>query len=108
MLPVCIFATQEYLLPLLPTSWGVYKLFPSRTVVTLREFSTVHFFAQMTNIVTSFSSCRLGFHTCGLCTVYTEVINIPYSYLISRVLNFAILSKPYFARLYFRDFDGQK
>ena len=33
---------------------------------------------------------------------------LPYSYLISRVLNFAILSKPYFARLYFRDFDGQK
>ncbi len=27
------------------------------------------------------------------------------STLFSRVLNFAILSKPYFARLYFRDFD---
>ena len=40
---------------------GVSRLFSSRTVVTLREFSTVHLFAQMTHIVTSFLSCRLGF-----------------------------------------------
>ena len=69
--------TQCVFFPLRNTCFrpgGVGRLFPSRTVVTLRKFSTVHFFAQMTNIVTSFSSCRLGFHTCGLSAVYTEVI----------------------------------
>ena len=70
--------SQGVFLPLRNTCFrpvGVGRLFSSRTAVTLRKFSTVHFFAQMTNIVTSFSSCRLGFHTCGLNTVYTEVIN---------------------------------
>ena len=34
---------------------------------------------------------------------------LPYSCLFSCVLNFAIsLSKTYFARLYFRDFDGRR
>ncbi len=31
-----------------------------------------------------------------------------YSYLFSLVLNFAILTKPYIAKLYFCDFDGRK
>ena len=68
--------TQCVFLPLRNTCFRpgrVGRLFPSRTVVTFRKFSTVHFFAQMTNIVTSFSSCRLGFHTCELSAVYTEV-----------------------------------
>ena len=57
---------------------GVDRLFPSRTEVTLRKFSAVRFFAQMTNIVTSFLTYRLVFHTCGLSAVYTEVINIAF------------------------------
>ena len=28
--------------------------------------------------------------------------------IFARILNFAILPKPYFARIYFRDFDGPK
>ena len=43
---------------------GVGRLFPSRTVVT---FSTVDFFAEMTNIVT-WSSSYMPFYTCGLNT----------------------------------------
>ena len=43
---------------------------------------------------------RLQLITCRL----NLVLLVPYSYFSSRVLNFAKLTDPYFARLYFRDF----
>ena len=84
---------SQWLTPLVPELVSLASNFLAFKVIPPKKNLTYDF-------CQTFTSCYLSFSV-----LKYKIKRIPYWYLISRVLNFAILTRQYFAGFYFRDFN---